>query len=95
MVMVNSTSATFALAGGVPVKALGTAVYAMPGITDHGLLSDFWTSPTPPDPQLYDAFCRVLHKRCLVRRAGQPVSHAHPGGKRGGAPAGRLAPRPL
>jgi capsular polysaccharide export protein len=47
MVMVNSTSATFALAGGVPVKALGTAV-AIPGITDHGLLSDFWTNPTPP-----------------------------------------------
>jgi capsular polysaccharide export protein len=21
----------------------------------------------PPDPVLYDAFCRVLHRHCLVR----------------------------
>ncbi len=67
MVVVNSTSATFALAGGIPVKALGTAVYAIEGITDTGTLSAFWTSPTPPDPALWDDFCRVLHHQCLVR----------------------------
>lgn len=67
MVVVNSTSATFALAGGVPVKALGTAVYAIEGITDQGRLADFWTSPTTPDRALWDDFCRVLHKQCLVR----------------------------
>ncbi|WDF71903.1 capsule biosynthesis protein [Novosphingobium sp. KACC 22771] len=67
MVVVNSTSATFALAGGIPVKALGRAVYAMPGITDERPLARFWADPTPPDPTLYDAFCRVLHRHCLVR----------------------------
>jgi len=67
MVVVNSTSATFALAGGIPVKALGTAVYAMPGITDDQPLDAFWAKPTPPDAALYEAFCRVLHHRCLVR----------------------------
>ena len=67
MVVVNSTSATFALAGGIPVKALGTAVYAIPGITDQQSLDTFWASPTPPDATLYDAFCRLLHHRCLVR----------------------------
>lgn len=66
-VVVNSTSATFALAGGVPVKALGTAVYAIPGITDDQPLAQFWTRPQAPEAALYDAFCRVLHHRCLVR----------------------------
>ena len=67
LVVVNSTSATFALESGVPVMALGSAVYAMPGITHQGPLDSFWTAPQPPDPALYDAFCRVLHKHCLVR----------------------------
>jgi capsular polysaccharide export protein len=67
VVVVNSTSATFALAGGIPVKALGCAVYAIPGITDHQPLAQFWADPTPPDGALYDAFCRVLHRHCLVR----------------------------
>jgi len=67
MVVVNSTSATFALAGGIPVKALGTAVYAMEGITDSATLADFWQSPTPPDPALWDAFARLLHNTCLIR----------------------------
>ncbi|MDE2405077.1 MAG: capsular biosynthesis protein [Sphingomonadales bacterium] len=67
VVVVNSTSATFALARGVPVMALGKAVYALPGITHEGRLDDFWNAPRPPDPALYDAFQRVLHARCLVR----------------------------
>lgn len=67
VVVVNSTSATFALDRGVPVMALGRAVYAMPGITHQGLLDDFWTEPQAPDPAVYDAFRRVLHARCLVR----------------------------
>lgn len=67
VVVVNSTSATFALAGGIPVMALGKAVYALPGITHQGRLDDFWTHPQPPDPTLYDAFQRVLHAHCLVR----------------------------
>ena len=67
MVVVNSTSATFALARGVPVMALGKAVYALPGVTHQGRLDDFWNQPQPPDPELYDAFQRVLHARCLVR----------------------------
>ena len=67
MVVVNSTSATFALAGGVPVIALGTAIYDIPGITHQGQLGDFWTAPQPPQPELYDALCRVLHDQCLVR----------------------------
>ncbi len=67
VVVVNSTSATFALAKGVPVLALGTAIYALPGITHQGQPDQFWNAPQPPDAALYDAFCRVLHAHCLVR----------------------------
>jgi capsular polysaccharide export protein len=67
LVTVNSTSATFALAAGVPVAALGHAVYALPGLTHQGALRDFWQNPAPPDPILWDAFTRVLHHRCLIR----------------------------
>jgi len=67
VVVVNSTAATFALAEGVAVKALGTALYDLPGITHQGPLASFWAAPQAPDPQLYGSFCRVLHRHCLVR----------------------------
>lgn len=67
MVVVNSTSASFALAHGIAVKPLGRAIYALPGLVHPGPLSSFWTAPQSPDPRLWDAFVRVLHHRCLVR----------------------------
>lgn len=67
MVCVNSTSGTLALEVGLPVAVLGDAVYDVPGVTHQGGLDRFWTSPEVPDCQLYDAFKRVLHARCLVR----------------------------
>ena len=66
MVTVNSTSATFALSGGVPVIALGRSVYDLPGLTHQGPLETFWTEPTPPDAGLFDAFRRVLTHACLL-----------------------------
>ncbi|HEX2942275.1 MAG TPA: capsular biosynthesis protein [Rhodopila sp.] len=67
MVTVNSTSATFALASGVPVIALGAAVYDLPGLTHQDSLETFWTSPRAPDPALFQAFRRVLAHACLAR----------------------------
>jgi len=67
MVCVNSTSATLALAAGTAVCALGEAIYHLPGLTYRGHLDDFWTDPVPPEPEVYDAFRRVLVDRCLVR----------------------------
>lgn len=67
MVVVNSTSATFALAEGRPVIAMGSAIYAMEGITHQGPLDQFWSAPRPPDAASYDAFLRCLHEHCLVR----------------------------
>lgn len=67
VVVVNSTSATFALADGRPVITLGSAIYSMPGITHQGPLDEFWSSPQPPRADLYEAFLRCLHDHCLVR----------------------------
>lgn len=66
VVTVNSTSATFALTSGVPVMALGRAVYGLRGMTHQGSLDSFWRAPSRPDPWLVNAFCRVLAHACLV-----------------------------
>jgi capsular polysaccharide export protein len=66
MVTVNSTSATFAFASGVPVIALGRSVYDLPGLTHQDTLETFWREPTPPDAGLFDAFRRVLAHACLL-----------------------------
>lgn len=67
VVTVNSTTGTLALASGVPVIVLGKAIYDLPGITHQRSLDLFWARPSPPRPQLYDAFCRVVIARCLLR----------------------------
>ncbi|MDE2560956.1 MAG: capsular biosynthesis protein [Sphingomonadales bacterium] len=74
MVCVNSTSGTLGLATGKPVIVLGDAVYNIPGITHQGGLDQFWSSPEPPDPALYEAFKRSLYARCLVRGGLASVS---------------------
>ena len=66
VVTVNSTTGTLALRSGVPTIVLGSAVYNMPRITHQGALDAFWLHPVPPEPYVYDAFCRVLVDRCLV-----------------------------
>jgi len=67
MVCVNSTSGTLALETGIPVVVLGDAVYDVPGITHQSGLDRFWRSPERPDPDLYSAFKKSLHAKCLVR----------------------------
>jgi capsular polysaccharide export protein len=66
MVTINSTSGTLALMQGVPVIALGQAVYDMEGITFQGSLDDFWRDPGQPDADTFAAFRRVLIDRCLI-----------------------------
>lgn len=67
MVCVNSTSGTLALETGIPVVVLGDAVYDVPGITHQAGLDSFWTNAEQPDRQLYAAFKKSLHAKCLVR----------------------------
>lgn len=61
VVTVNSTAAQQALWRGIPVKALGRAVYAKPGIVSRQSLAAFFADPLPPDPQAY----RVLRNYML------------------------------
>jgi capsular polysaccharide export protein len=67
IITVNSTTGALALAAGRPVFVLGRAVYDLPGLTHQGPLSSFWSRREAPDPELYDAFQRVLADRCLLR----------------------------
>lgn len=66
MVTINSTSGTLGLARGLPVIVLGTAIYNMPALTFQDGLDRFWTQSTPPDPETFAAFRRVLIDRCLI-----------------------------
>lgn len=67
VVTVNSTVGTLALNNARPVVVLGHAVYKVPGIVHDGSLDSFWTTSSPPDVALYDAFRSVLADRCLIR----------------------------
>lgn len=66
MVTINSTSGTLGLARSLPVIVLGTAIYDMPALTCQDGLDRFWTQATPPDPETFAAFRRVLIDRCLI-----------------------------
>jgi len=66
VVTVHSTVGGLALARGLPVIALGRAVYDIPGLTHQGELAEFWNAPKPPEADLFDAFRRVLAARCLI-----------------------------
>lgn len=66
VVTVNSTTGLRALHAGVPVIALASALYDLPGLTFQGPLDEFWTRGLRPDPALFDAFARVLAAQCLI-----------------------------
>jgi capsular polysaccharide export protein len=59
-VTVNSTAAHQALWRGVPVKCLGRAVYAKPGLVSDEPLAAFFTAPEAPDRDAYRDFRRFL-----------------------------------
>jgi len=67
MVTVNSTLGIVALGAGIPLVALGQAVYALPGLSFQGDLDDFWLGAKPADPALFDAFRRVVAARTQIR----------------------------
>ena len=66
MITVNSTMGPVAMECGVPVVALGRALYSMPGLTFQGALDDFWRDAAPADPDLFDAFRRVVAARTQI-----------------------------
>jgi len=83
MVTVNSTSGTLGLSMGVPVIALGSAVFDIADITYQRGLDAFWQNPEAPDMETFEAFRRVLAEHCLIpggffseEALAQVVSHA-------------------
>jgi len=66
VVTVNSTVGSSALVHNRPVIALGTAIYAMPGLTFQGPLDAFWRTRARPDKDLFRHFRDVVILRTQV-----------------------------
>ncbi len=66
-VLVNSTVGMEALKHGIPVKALGIAIYDIAGLTDQRILDDFWNAPLQPDPDLYQNLVKLMAHTIQVR----------------------------
>ncbi len=60
VVTVNSTAAQQALWRGLPVKALGRAVYCKPEFVSDQPLAEFFAAPKRPDPQAYRIYRQYL-----------------------------------
>lgn len=79
VVLINSTAGLPALAGGLCVKVLGTAIYDIPEITFQGELDAFWTTDYRPDPETYAALTKLLKASVQVKgnfftRSGQEAA---------------------
>ncbi len=66
-VVINSTSGLEALRSGIATKAMGVAIYDMPGLTHEGPLDGFWAEPLAPDIGLARALVRCLAHGIHVR----------------------------
>jgi capsular polysaccharide export protein len=66
-VTVNSTAAQQALWRGLPVAALGRAVYAKPGLVSGQSLEAFFADPKRPDQQAYWQFRQFLSQTSQLK----------------------------
>jgi capsular polysaccharide export protein len=60
MVTINSTAGTTALQRAIPVIALGSAIFDIPGLTFQHGIDRFWSEAAPPDPAFVADFIRAL-----------------------------------
>ena len=67
VVTINSTVGLQALRNGVPVHALGRAIYRAAGLTDRQPLDTFWAEPGAPDQARVDTFIGFLRSNFHVR----------------------------
>ncbi|KQS81023.1 capsular biosynthesis protein [Rhizobium sp. Leaf384] len=67
IVTINSTVGLHALQQRKPVKVLGVAMFDVERLTDHQSLDTFWQAPRPPDPDVCDAFFRLVAAAIQVR----------------------------
>ncbi len=79
MITVNSTMGLRAVVLERPVKALGKAVWDVPGIAHQGPLDRFWAEAAPPDPALRADFLAALQAHTQIRGvyyAPEGLAHA-------------------
>jgi capsular polysaccharide export protein len=69
VVTVNSTAGLAAIEQGVPTTVMGQAIYDIDGLTHQGDLDRFWRAPQAPDPDLFEAFRRVVIDRTQINGA--------------------------
>lgn len=74
VVTINSTVGIQSLVQRRPTKALGTAIYDIPGLTDGRELAAFWNGPDRGSDALRSAFLKLLAASMQVR--GGFYSHA-------------------
>jgi capsular polysaccharide export protein len=67
LVTVNSTVGLRSIMFGRPTKALGRAVWDVPGLTHQGPLDAFWTEAEPPEPALREDFLAALQATTQIR----------------------------
>ncbi|MGG5821420.1 capsule biosynthesis protein [Falsiroseomonas sp. HW251] len=67
MVTVNSTVGLRAVVLGCPAKALGQAVWDVPGLAHQGALDGFWTEAAPPESSLREDFLAALQATTQLR----------------------------
>jgi capsular polysaccharide export protein len=67
VVLINSTVGLQALQLGIPVLALGIAIYDIPGLTHHTGIAAFWTKPEPVDRSLVASLERLLAATIQIR----------------------------
>lgn len=97
MVTVNSTAGIQALRRGLPVIALGQALYDIPGLCFQGGLDRFWSRGSPPDAALCDAWIDAT-AACLqirgvyYRRPGLDAAVAEAVSRLDENRVGRIAP---
>lgn len=66
LVVNNSSAALAALGFGTAVKVLGRAFFDFEGLTHQGALSEFWTAPVGPDPELFQRFRAAVIARTQI-----------------------------
>ncbi len=67
VILVNSTVGLYALRAGRPTKALGSAVYNLPDLTDQQPLDTFWSDPKEPDTEYVATFVKALARATQLK----------------------------
>jgi capsular polysaccharide export protein len=69
VITVNSTGGLAAIEHGLPTMVVGSAIYDLPGLVHTAGLDAFWRYPEAPDPDLFEAYRRVVMARTQINGA--------------------------